>query len=269
MGFNNEENNRENIQDNNQDNTSSTVIIAGRNPVMEALRAEQELECVFIQTGDRKGPLGRILAKAKAKGIPVKDASAEKLLSLSGVASHQGVAAVVSATNYSTIDDIRARANGDPLFVIIADGIEDPHNLGAIIRTAEAVGAHGIITAKRHSAGLTATAAKASAGAVFHIPVVRVPNLVSVIEELKKEGLWFYCADMDGQSWCGVDYSGGVGLVLGSEGAGVSRLIKEKCDFVVSLPMMGKVNSLNASVAGSVLMYEIARQRLGLTAKNK
>lgn len=255
-------------KDNNQQ-TSSTVIIAGRNPVLEALRSEQELECVFIQTGDRKGPLGRILAKAKEKGIPVKDASSEKLQNLTGGANHQGVAAVASATNYSTFDDIKKRAGDQPLFVIIADEIEDPHNLGAIIRTAEAVGAHGIITPKRHTAGLTGTAAKASAGAVFHIPVVRVSNIASTIEELKKDGMWFYCADMDGENWCQVDYSGNVGLVIGSEGSGVSRLVKEKCDFVVSLPMCGKVNSLNASVAGSVLMYEIARQRLGLTAKNK
>ncbi|MEG1777925.1 MAG: 23S rRNA (guanosine(2251)-2'-O)-methyltransferase RlmB, partial [Angelakisella sp.] len=153
-------------------------------------------------------------------------------------------------------------------FVILADGVEDPHNLGALIRTAEAAGAHGIIIPKRHSAGLTATAAKAAAGAVFHLPIVRVSNLVSTMEELKEEGVWFYCADMDGQSWCKVDYKGGVGLVIGSEGSGVSRLIKEKCDFVVSLPMCGEINSLNASVAGSILMYEVTRQRLGLAAKN-
>lgn len=255
--------------ENDEDEPAKTIIIAGRNPVMEALRSGQELESVHIQTGDRKGPLGRILAMAKDRGIPVKDATAEKLASMSGISSHQGVAAVVSAAAYSTMEDIRARAAGQPLFVILADGVEDPHNLGAIIRTAEAAGAHGVIIPKRHSAGLTATAAKAAAGAVFHLPVVRVPNLVSVMEELKEEGVWFYCADMDGQSWCGVDYKGGVGLVIGSEGSGVSRLIKEKCDFVVSLPMCGEVNSLNASVAGSIVMYEVARQRLGLPAKNR
>ncbi|MEG0541785.1 MAG: 23S rRNA (guanosine(2251)-2'-O)-methyltransferase RlmB [Angelakisella sp.] len=258
-----------NEQETSEQETVRTVIIAGRNPVMEALRSGQELESIHIQTGDRKGPLGRILAMAKDRGIPVKDATAEKLASMSGITSHQGVAAVVSAAAYSTMEDIRTRAGAEPLFVIIADGIEDPHNLGAIIRTAEAAGAHGIIIPKRHSAGLTATAAKAAAGAIFHIPVVRVSNLASTMEELKEEGVWFYCADMDGQDWCSVDYKGGVGLVIGSEGAGVSRLIKEKCDFVVSLPMRGEVNSLNASVAGSIVMYEITRQRLGLPAKNR
>lgn len=256
------------IQEPAQEQTPATTIIAGRNPVLEALRAGQELESVFIQMGDRKGPLGRILAMAKGKGIPVKDATIEKLNTLTGMSAHQGVAAVVSAARYSTIEDIYARAAGAPLFVVIADDIEDPHNLGAIIRTAEAAGAHGVIIPKRHSAGLTAAAAKAAAGAVFHLPIVRVPNLVAAMEELREHGVWFYCADMDGKPWCGVDYSGGVGLVIGSEGEGVSRLIREKCDFIVSMPMRGQVNSLNASVAGGVLMYEIARQRMGLVAFN-
>lgn len=258
-----------NEREKDEEEPARTIIIAGRNPVLEALRAGQELESVHIQIGDRKGPLGRILAMAKDRGIPVKDATAEKLASMSGVSSHQGVAAVVSAAAYSSMEDIRSRAGGQPLFVVLADGVEDPHNLGAIIRTAEAAGAHGVIIPKRHSAGLTATAAKAAAGAVFHLPIVRVSNLVSTMEELKAEGVWFYCADMDGQNWCEVDYKGGVGLVIGSEGSGVSRLIKEKCDFVVSLPMCGEVNSLNASVAGSIVMYEVARQRLGLAAKNR
>lgn len=246
-----------------------TTVIAGRNPVMEALRAGQELESVLIQIGDRKGPLGRILAMAKDRGIPVKDATIEKLNTLTGMSGHQGVAAVVSATNYSTLEDIYARAGEGPLFVVVADGIEDPHNLGAIIRTAEAAGAHGVIIPKRHSAGLTAAAAKAAAGAIFHLPVVRVPNLAATLDELKERGVWCYCADMGGTDWCTVDYGGGVALVVGSEGDGVSRLLREKCDFVVSLPMNGQVNSLNASVAGSIVMYEIARQRMGLTARNR
>lgn len=252
-----------------QAQTPATTVIAGRNPVMEAIRSGQELESVFIQIGDRKGPLGRILALAKDRGIPVKDATVEKLNTLTGMSAHQGVAAVVSAARYSSMEDIYERAGDQPLFVVIADGIEDPHNLGAIIRTAEAAGAHGVIIPKRHSAGLTATAAKAAAGAVFHLPIVRVPNLVAVLAELKEHGVWCYCADMDGTSWCGVDYTGGVALVVGSEGEGVSRLMREKCDFVVSLPMRGQVNSLNASVAGSIVMYEIARQRLGLNALNR
>ncbi len=252
---------------NDNENKSETVIIVGRNAVLEAIRAGQELECVHIQIGDRKGHLSRILAKAKEAGIPVKDATVEKLQNLAVGQAHQGVAAVVSATPYGTMEDIKKRANGEPLFVIIADGIEDPHNLGAIIRSAEASGAHGIIVPKRHNAGLTATVAKTSAGAIFHMPVVRVSNIAATIDELKKDGMWFYCADMDGKNWCETDFSGSVGLVIGSEGSGVSRLVKEKCDFVVSLPMLGNVNSLNASVASGIFMYEIARQRLGISAK--
>ena len=167
-----------------------------------------------------------------------------------------------AAADYATMEDIYRRAGEAPLFVVLADGVEDPHNLGAIIRTAEAAGAHGLIIPKRHSAGLT------PAGAAAHLPVVRVPNLSAIIEELKSQkNLWFYCADMDGKDWCTVDYSGGVGLVVGSEGFGVSRLVKEKCDFVVSLPMRGQINSLNASVAAGIVMYEVARQRMGLQAK--
>lgn len=251
-----------------QEQTPALTVIAGRNPVMEALRSGQELESILLQTGDRKGPLGRILAMAKDRGIPVKDATVEKLNSMTGMTAHQGVAAIVSAASYSQMSDIYERAGDQPLFVIIADEIEDPHNLGAIIRTAEAAGAHGVIIPKRHSAGLTPAAAKAAAGAIFHLPIVRVPNLAAAMDELRERGVWFYCADMDGESWCGVDYSGGVGLVIGSEGNGVGRLIRERCDFVVSLPMRGQVNSLNASVAGSVVMYEVARQRMGLAAKN-
>ena len=166
------------------------------------------------------------------------------------------------------MEEVLRRAGEEPLFLVFADGVEDPHNLGAIIRTAEAAGAHGLIIPKRHSAGLTPAAAKAAAGAAAHLPVVRVPNLSAIIDELKSQkNLWFYCADMDGKDWCTVDYSGGVGLVVGSEGFGVSRLVKEKCAFVVSLPMRGQINSLNASVAAGIVMYELARQRMGLQAK--
>ena len=178
------------------------------------------------------------------------------------------MAAIPAAESYASLEDIYRRAGDKPLFVVLADGVEDPHNLGAIIRTAEAAGAHGVIIPKRHSAGLTAAAVKSAAGAAAHLPVVRVPNLASLMDQLKREkNLWFYCADMDGQPWCSVDYAGAVGLVVGSEGAGVSRLVKEKCDFVVSLPMNGKINSLNASVAAGIVLYEVARQRLGLRAK--
>ena len=244
------------------------ALVAGRNPVLELLRSSQEVECVYVQTGIEKGPVARIIALAKERGIPVKDVTAQRLLTLSGIASHQGVAALPAAAGYSAMEDVYARAGDSPLFLVLADGVEDPHNLGAIIRTAEAAGAHGVIIPKRRSAGLTAAAVKSAAGAAAHLPVVRVPNLASLMDQLKREkNLWFYCADMDGQPWCSVDYAGAVGLVVGSEGAGVSRLVKEKCDFVVSLPMNGKINSLNASVAAGIVLYEVARQRLGLRAK--
>ena len=243
-------------------------VVAGRNPVLEMLRSGQEIESIYIQSGIPKGPLGRIVAMAKEKGIPVKEASAEKILALSGVEVHQGVAALVSAARYASLEDVYRKAGDAPLFLVLCDEIEDPHNLGAIIRTAEAAGAHGVVIPKRHSAGLTAAAVKAAAGAAAYLPVVRVPNLPGVMEQLKKErNMWFYCADMDGEPWCGTDYSGAVGLVVGSEGSGVSRLVREKCDFVVSLPMAGQVNSLNASVAAGIILYEVARQRLGLRAR--
>ena len=248
--------------------TPKAGAIAGRNPVLELLRSPREVECIYLQAGLEKGPVGHIIALAKERGIPVKEAAPEKLQALSGIASHQGVAAIPAAESYASLEDIYHRAGDKPLFVVLADGVEDPHNLGAIIRTAEAAGAHGVIIPKRHSAGLTAAAVKSAAGAAAHLPVVRVPNLASLMDQLKREkNLWFYCADMDGQPWCSVDYAGAVGLVVGSEGAGVSRLVKEKCDFVVSLPMNGKINSLNASVAAGIILYEVARQRLGLRAK--
>lgn len=248
------------------DTQEKTRIVAGRNPVLEILRGGQTLECIYIQSGDGKGSsLGRIFALAKERGIPIKDATPQKLSDLSGTEHHQGVAAVVSAWDYASLEDIVAKAAGAPLFVVLCDGIEDPHNLGAIIRTAEAAGAHGVIIPKRHSAGLTATTIKAAAGAAAHLPIVRVPNLVACMEALKKDNqMWFYCADMAGSPWCKTDYSGAVGLVVGSEGEGVSRLVGETCDFTVSLPMLGKVSSLNASVAAGVILYEIARQRQGL-----
>ena len=250
------------------DENKNTQTVAGRNPVLELLRSGQELECIYLQAGLEKGPVGRILAMARERGVPVKEVTSEKLRAISGIASHQGVAAVLSTAAYSSLEELCRRAGDDPLFVVLADGVEDPHNLGAIIRTAEAARAHGVIIPKRRSAGLTAAAVKSAAGAAAWLPVVRVSNLVSAMEELKaKKGVWFYCADMDGEPWCTVDYGGAVGLVVGSEGSGVSRLVKEKCDFTVSLPRAGKINSLNASVAAGVILYEIARQRAGLRSK--
>ena len=225
-------------------------VLAGRNPVLEALRSGRELECIYIQSGSPKGPVAAILNKAREQGVPVKEATREKLTQLSGIETHQGV------------------AGEEPLFVVICDNIEDPHNLGAIIRTAEACGAHGVIIPKRHSAGLTAAAVKSSAGAAVCLPVVRVANIVATMQSLKAEkNVWFTCADMDGVNWCQLDFKGAVGLVIGSEGNGVSRLVKEECDFVAALPMQGQINSLNASVAGGIILYEITRQRLGLKAR--
>ena len=175
--------------------------------------------------------------------------------------------AVTGAANYSTMEDIYKKAGDQPLFVIIADEITDPHNLGAIIRTAEIAGAHGVIIPKRGSVGLTVTVAKTSAGAVEHLPVVRVSNLAATVDQLKKDGVWVYGTDMEGQCWCEIDYTGPVALIVGSEGKGMSRLLTDKCDFIASLPMYGEINSLNASVAAGIVMYEIARQRAGIKAR--
>ena len=236
--------------------------------LVEALRSGRELECIYIQSGSPKGPVAAILNKAREQGIPVKEATREKLTQLSGIETHQGVAAICAAAAYAEMKDIYERAGEEPLFVVICDNIEDPHNLGAIIRTAEACGAHGVIIPKRHSAGLTAAAVKSSAGAAVCLPVVRVANIVATMQSLKAEkNVWFTCADMDGVNWCQLDFKGAVGLVIGSEGNGVSRLVKEECDFVAALPMQGQINSLNASVAGGIILYEITRQRLGLKAR--
>lgn len=245
---------------------SSDEMVAGRNPVIELLRSQRPVNKILMLKTEG-GNLKRIVAMAKERGVPVKDVAREKLDALCPGLNHQGVIAFAAACDYATVEDIFARAGSEPLFVVIADGIEDPHNLGAIIRSADAAGAHGVIVPKRHGAGLTAAVMKASAGAAEHLPVARVSNLAAAVEELKKKNVWIYAADMDGESWCTVDYSGAVALVIGSEGGGVSRLLKERSDVVVSLPMCGQVNSLNASVAAGVLLYEITRQRKGIKAK--
>ncbi|WP_296627090.1 23S rRNA (guanosine(2251)-2'-O)-methyltransferase RlmB [uncultured Negativibacillus sp.] len=239
-------------------------VIAGRNAVTEALKKGRPIDCIYILKGADRGSMGKIVALAKERGIPIKDAAAQKLDSLCDGVVHQGVAAMAACHDFSTMEDIFEKAGDQPPFIIICDNIEDPHNLGAIIRTAEAAGAHGVIIPKRRGVGLTATVAKTSAGAIEYMPVVRVANIVSTIEELKQKGLWIFCADMDGQPWCSTDMSGPIGVVVGAEGNGVSRLTKEHCDFVVSLPMNGQVNSLNASVAAAIVIYEAVRQRSGL-----
>lgn len=244
-------------------------IIAGRNSVQEALRSGRTIDSIYVARGNRTGSIAAILAKAKDRGIVIKEADPKKLDFLCGGANHQGIVAVAAVQEYAEVEDIfrLAEERGEPPFLIIADELEDPHNLGAILRTAECSGAHGVIIPRRRAVGLTYAVGKASAGAVEYVPVARVTNLVKTIEELKKRGVWVYAADMDGEPWCSVDYRGPVALVIGSEGNGVSRLVRENCDFVISLPMLGKINSLNASVACGVLCYEIARQRKGIQAR--
>ncbi len=254
--------------DNTREKENNDLII-GRNAVSEALKNNRAIDTLLVTNGEKNGSLGRILKECREKGVVVKEVDRKKLDMLCSGAVHQGVAAYAAAHSYADVEDIfnlAAERNEAP-FIIICDEIEDPHNLGAIIRSAEAGGAHGIIIPKRRNASLNYVVGKASAGAVEYVPVARVANIAGVIEELKKRGVWIYAADMDGENWCGVDYSGGVGLVIGSEGRGVSRLVKEKCDFTVSLPMKGKVNSLNASVAAGILIYEVSRQRAGIKAK--
>ena len=242
-------------------------IVIGRNGVIELLKSGRAVESILVTGGETQGSIVKILAMAKEQGIPVKETSPAKLDNMCGHQNHQGVIAVTGAANYSTMEDIYKKAGGQPLFVIIADEITDPHNLGAIIRTAEIAGAHGVIIPKRGSVGLTVTVAKTSAGAVEHLPVVRVSNLAATVDQLKKDGVWVYGTDMEGQCWCEIDYTGPVALIVGSEGKGMSRLLTDKCDFIASLPMYGEINSLNASVAAGIVMYEIARQRAGIKAR--
>ena len=239
-------------------------LIEGRNAVIEALRAGRSMDKIFIARGDVDKTLGHIAAKAREKGVVVVECDRRKLDFMSRTHAHQGVIAVCAVRDTCSIDDIFAIAEerGEDPFVIVCDEISDPHNLGAIIRSAECAGAHGVIIPKRRSAGLTAIVDKASAGAAEHMAVARVPNLPAAIQELKKRGLWIYGTAADGTSelWK-TDFSGAVALVIGSEGDGMGRLVRESCDFIVSLPMHGQINSLNASAAAAIVMYEVLRQR--------
>lgn len=243
-------------------------IVAGRNAVLEALRAGRPLDSLYVQRGEGRGALQGVLALAREKGVPVKEADPVKLQHLCGGTHHQGVVAVGAVKAYASLEELfqRAQDRQEPPFFVICDGLEDPHNLGAVLRSAECAGAHGVIVPQRRSVGLTWAVGKASAGAVEHLPVARVKNLPTLLEDLKARGLWIYAADMDGSPWCQTDFTGPAALVIGSEGSGVSRLVKERSDFVVSLPIKGQVNSLNASVAAGVLCYEVARRRGGLQA---
>ena len=238
--------------------------IEGRNAVIEAFRSGKPIDKVLIQDGVQDGPIQTIKREAKKHGTIVKFVSGERLDQMSETGKHQGVIAYAAAYEYAQVEDIlaAAREKNEPPFVILLDNIEDPHNLGAIIRTANLAGAHGVIIPKNRAVGLTAAVAKTSAGAINYTPVARVTNLSNTIEELKKEGMWFVCADMDGTVMYDLDLKGPIGLVIGNEGDGVGRLVKERCDFVASIPMKGNIDSLNASVAAGVLAYEIVRQRM-------
>ncbi len=237
-------------------------IVVGRNPVIELLSGKAPVDNIYIQQADSKsGAILKIMNMAREKGIVIKEVTKEKLDSLSPSIAHQGVIAVLAASSFASVEDILAKAGEKDLLIIICDEIEDPHNLGAIIRTADAVGADGVIIPSRRGVGLTAAVMKSSAGAAVHMPVAKVSNITATIKQLKDAGVWIFGADMNGEVYSNANFKGSVGLVVGSEGSGISRLVKENCDVIVSMPMNGKINSLNASVAAGVLMYEVVRQR--------
>lgn len=239
--------------------------IEGRNPVIEAYRSGKTIDKLFVLDGCQDGPVKTITREARKQHTIISYVSKERLDQLSETHHHQGVIAIAAAYDYASVDDIlaKAREKGEAPFIFLLDGIEDPHNLGAIIRTANLAGAHGVIIPKHRAVGLTATVARTSAGALNFTPVAKVTNLGAAMDELKKEGLWFVCADMKGEVMYRQNLTGPIGLVIGNEGEGVSRLVREKCDFTASIPMKGDIDSLNASVAAGVLAYEIVRQRMG------
>lgn len=238
-------------------------MVAGRNAVMEALKGSRSVNKLMIANGSTEGSIKEIIAVAKDKGINIQYWDRSKLDSIARGIRHQGVLAQVAPVQYAELEDILqvAKDRNEPPFIVLLDELEDPHNLGAILRTADAAGVHGVLIPKHRSCPLSATVAKTSAGAVEHVPVARVGNLVQTIKKLKQEGLWVAAADMDGKDYYDTDLTGPLLLIIGSEGQGVGRLVKEQCDFVVRIPMVGKINSLNASVAGSILMYEAMKQR--------
>ena len=248
-----------------REETAADGIIEGRNAVTEALRAGTNIDKIFIMKGEVDAALGHIASAARQKGIVVADADKNKLDKMSRTHAHQGVIAVAAVREYVSVEDILqiARDKGEQPLIVVCDELSDPHNLGAVIRTAECAGAHGVVIPKRRSAGLTAVVAKTSAGAVSHVPVARVPNIPSLLKDLKKQGLWIFGTAADGTtSLYDADLKGPAVIVIGSEGDGMSRLVSETCDFLVSIPMKGKLNSLNASAAAAILLYEAVRQRL-------
>ena len=240
-------------------------VVTGRNAVRELLMGDRDIDKIFVSSGDREGSIKLLVAMAIEKKIPVVEVDRTKLDSMCQGARHQGIVAMAAEHNYSTVDEIMeyAESRGEKPFVIILDGVEDPHNLGAIIRSAECLGAHGVIIPKRRAVGLTPTVAKAAAGATEYVKVARVTNLSSTIDDLKSRGMWIYAADMGGDDYYKTDLTGSVGIVLGSEGDGISRLVKEKCDFTLSISLQGSVNSMNVSCAAAVIFAEVARQRNG------
>jgi len=247
----------------NNDKYTNDELLIGRNPISEAFSSGRAIIKVMVAKGLTGGPAVEIIAKAKKAGVPVQEVDRKKLDYMTSGASHQGVVALCAMKEYASVEDILALAaeRGEAPFIILLDEIEDPHNLGAIVRSAECAGAHGVIVKKRRSAGLTYTAYKASAGALEYVPVARVNNLADTIDILKEQGVWVYGADMNGKDYLKVDFSGGTAIVIGNEGKGISRLVREKCDVIVSLPLKGRINSLNASVAAGILMYKAAENR--------
>ncbi len=243
--------------------SDTECVISGRNAVKELLASDRDIEKIYVAKGDREGSINQLFAIATERKIPLVEVDRTRLDQISGGGRHQGIVAIAAERNYSSVEDILEYASSleQKPFIIICDCLEDPHNLGAVIRSAECCGAHGVIIPKRRSVGLTPVVAKASAGAIEHMRVAKVTNIASAIDELKEKGLWIYGADMGGEAYYKTDLRGAVALVLGNEGAGMSRLVREKCDFILSIPLYGNVDSMNVSCAGAVLMSEIARQR--------
>ncbi len=238
-------------------------VVVGRNPVLELLKSGREIEKIYIQRGEREGSIKKIFAEARKKAVVVTEVDKRRLDELAGENAHQGVAAIASAVTYASVQDIldAAKEKGERALIVVCDGVEDPHNLGAIIRCADGAGAHGVIISRRHAPAMGQTVFKSSAGAAEHVRVAKVANIASAIDELKENGVWIFAAEADGTSYDQTDFDCHCALVLGSEGEGVSRLVREKCDFTVSIPMLGQVNSLNVSTAAAVLLYEAARKQ--------
>ena len=241
--------------------TDGTVIV-GRNPIMELIKSGKDVEKLYIQRGEREGSITKIFAEAKKRGIVITEVDKKRLDELALGNAHQGVAAIVSSVEYQTVEERVniAREKGEAPLIVVCDGVEDPHNLGAIIRSADGAGAHGVIVSRRHCPVIGQTVFKSSAGAAAHVPIAKVANIASAVDELKEMGVWIFAAEADGVHYKNADFKGACALVLGSEGEGVSRLVREKCDFVVSIPMRGAVNSLNVSAAAAILLFEAAEQ---------